>query len=191
MKFVPKTHRTLVAIAVMWAAVVSGCSSDTGTGENQAPDGPVPSRGEHDRDGGEHGREGRGEHDRDRGGNAEGEESGTELALAERYDKVRNGARLILAYDAKSNSFKGTVENTTERTLERVRVEVHLSNGIELGPTIPGDLEPGEKRDVELTPKGKDFDGWTAHPEVGNEEQGHSRGEGDGGGRGEHGRGEG
>ena len=57
------------------------------------------------------------------------EESNIELALNEQYDKVRNGARLILAYDAQSNSFKGTVENTTTETLKQVRVEVHLSNG--------------------------------------------------------------
>ncbi len=70
---------------------------------------------------------------------------------------------------------------TTDKTLERVRVEVHLSNGKELGPTTPGDLEPGKKRDVKLTPESKDFDGWTAHPEVGSGEHGH--GEHD---RGEH-----
>ena len=105
----------------------------------------------------------------------EGEESGTELALTERYDEVRNGARLILAYDAQSNCFRGTVENTTDKPLTRVRVEVHLSNGKELGPTTPADLGPGEKRDVTLTATSKDFDRWTAHPEVGGGE--HSRGE--------------
>ena len=45
--------------------------------------------------------------------------------------------RLILHYDAASNSFKGTVENTTSGVLDRVRIEVHLSNGTELGPTTP------------------------------------------------------
>ena len=54
--------------------------------------------------------------------------------LNQHYDEVRNGARLVLTYDAPSNSFNGTVQNTTEETLERVRVEVHLSNGRELGP---------------------------------------------------------
>ncbi len=108
-----------------------------------------------------------------------GEESGTELALNENYDNVRNGVRLILAYDAQSNSFKGTVENTTDKTLKQVRVEVHLSNGTELGPTTPADLEPGEERDVELTATSKDFDGWTAHPEVGSGEHGHGEGDGE------------
>ena len=32
------------------------------------------------------------------------EESGTELTLNETYDKVRNGARLILAYDAQTKA---------------------------------------------------------------------------------------
>lgn len=103
------------------------------------------------------------------------EESGAELALNETYDKVRNGARLILTYDAESNTFKGTVENTTDETLKQVRVEVHLSNGKELGPTTPADLAPGEKKDVQLPATSMDFDGWTAHPEVGEGE--HSNGE--------------
>ncbi len=107
------------------------------------------------------------------------EESGTELALDETYDKTRNGARLILTYDAESNSFKGTVENTTDEILKQVRVEVHLSNGKEIGPTTPVDLAPGEKSDVLLTATSKDFDGWTAHPEVGEGEQGHGEEQGE------------
>ena len=101
------------------------------------------------------------------------EESGAELALDETYDKIRNGARLILAYDAQTNAFKGTVENTTDETLKQVRVEVHLSNGKELGPTTPGDLAPGQKREVQLIAMSTDFDGWTAHPEVGEGEHSH------------------
>jgi len=103
-----------------------------------------------------------------------GEESGTKLALDQTYDKVRNGVRLILAYDATSNSFNGTVENTTDKTLKQVRVEVHLSNGEELGPTTPAELDPGEKRDVKLTATRKEFYWWTAHPEVGSGEHGDS-----------------
>lgn len=106
-----------------------------------------------------------------------GEESNIELVLNERYDKVRNGARLILAYDAQSNSFKGTVENTTDQTLEQVRLEVHLSNGTELGPITPAALSPGEKRGIELAATSNDFDRWTAHPEVGNHGSGGENGE--------------
>ena len=108
------------------------------------------------------------------------EESSTELTLNETYDNVRNGARLILAYDEQSNSFKGTVANTTDETLTQIRVEVHLSNGTELGPTTPVNLEPGAESEVELTATSRDFDRWTAHPEVENGEHGQ------GGGNGEH-----
>lgn len=149
-------------------------------------------RGEHEGKKG-HGERERGEHDRDGEGHhglgEKGEESGKELKLNQKYDRTRNGARLILAYDPKSNSFKGTVENTTKKTLERVRVEVHLSNGKELGPTRPRNLKAGKKRKVTLKAKSRNFDGWTAHPEVGNEEHG-ERGEGEHGRRerGEHGK---
>ena len=117
------------------------------------------------------------------------EEAGTELALDESYDAVRNGARLVLTYDAQSNSFNGFVENTTDDTLKQVRVEVHLSNGVELGPTTPTDLNPGESLDISLTATNKDFDGWTAHPEVGESgggEHGHGEGDGEHGEEGEH-----
>ncbi|MDE0638588.1 MAG: hypothetical protein OXI43_22320 [Candidatus Poribacteria bacterium] len=95
------------------------------------------------------------------------EESTVQLALDETYDKIRNGAHLIMLYDAATNSFTGTVENTTSATLTQVRVEIHLSNGIELGPTTPVDLAPGEQIPIELMAEGPAFDTWTAHPEVG------------------------
>jgi hypothetical protein len=106
------------------------------------------------------------------------EESGTEFALDEKYDLVRNGARLVLQYDKQSNSFKGFVENTTDETLKQVRVEVHLSNGTELGPSTPTDLNPGESIDISLKATDKSFDGWSAHPEVGESGSGeHGNGE--------------
>ncbi len=115
----------------------------------------------------------------------DGEESGETLALDETYDYVRKGARLILRYDAEGNSFAGTVQNTTDEVLNIVRVEVHLSNGTELGPTTPVDLAPGETVDVSLAATEELFTGWTPHAEVGEGEHG---GEGeDGEDDGEHG----
>ena len=186
MKRLPNIQKAISASAVMLAALICGCSH-TETGVNQDSDTLTASQGEHDRDIGEGGEEGHGGHDRDgrEHHGEEGEESGTELTLDESYDDVRNGARLVLTYDAQTNSFNGTVENTTEEKLERVRVEVHLSNGKELGPTTPADLGPGEKRDVKLSATSNDFDGWTAHPEVGGSEHGRE-GEHGGEGRGEH-----
>ena len=96
-----------------------------------------------------------------------GEESGTQFGLNETFDEVRAGARLILSYDPDANAFIGTVENTTGAALSRVRVEVHLSNGTELGPTTPIDLEPGQVVDVNLPATNRPFTSWSAHPEVG------------------------
>lgn len=114
------------------------------------------------------------------------EESAVQLGLADTYDSIRAGAHLILAYDAATNSFKGTVRNTTGAILPQVRVEVHLSNGVELGPTTPNDLAPGEQIPVTLIAEGPPFDKWAAHPEVGGS-GGEGAGEHGGEGGGEHG----
>ena len=98
------------------------------------------------------------------------------LALDETYNAVRGGARLILSYDAPSNSFKGTVENTTDGILERVRVEVHLSNGTELGPTTPTDMAPGEVVSISLPATPASFTEWTTHAEVGGGDEGSESG---------------
>lgn len=100
------------------------------------------------------------------GGSKTGEESGVQLALDETYDRVHAGARVILSLNPEDNSFNGYVENTTEDTLNRVRVEVHLSTGVALGPTTPVDLAPGERKEIKLFAKNYEFESWTVHPEV-------------------------
>ena len=121
---------------------------------------------------------------------SDGEEGGgaNALALDEIFDAVRSRARLILKYDAPSNSFKGTVENTTNGVLGRMRVEVHLSNGAELGPTTPTDMAPGEVVTINLPATPASFTGWTAHAEVGGGGEGSESG-GEHGSDGEHGSG--
>ena len=109
-----------------------------------------------ERDGEEHSEE----HDE------EGEESGVQIARDATWDATRNGARLVLSFDAASNAFVGTVENTTAGTLCAVRVEVHLSAGIELGPTERTDVPSGGTTAVTLPTGGRDFTTWTAHPEI-------------------------
>lgn len=118
-------------------------------------------------------------------GGEEGRAANT-LAPDETFDQVRAGARLILNYDAPSNSFKGTAENTTNNVLTRVRIEVHLSNGAELGPTTPTNLAPGDVLAITLPSTPAPFSGWVAHAEVGGGREGSgehgSRGERSGGG---------
>ena len=153
--------------AILSAVIVTGCMGETGHEDGRDSEHATASQGISEREGGESG----GEHTRGREGNESGEqgaegsgehgpggesghesdgaggeeESGVALSLDETFEDVRRGTLLVLNYDAPSNSFKGTVENTTEGVLERVRVEVHLSNGTELGPTTPTDMAPGEE----------------------------------------------
>ena len=137
--------------------------------------GPAPHTG------GEGGEDRGGEHGP--GAGAGGEESSANmLAPGETFDMVRSGARLILSYDVPSNSFKGTVENTTGSVLNQVRIEVHLSNGTELGPTTPTSIAPGEMLAIILPATQASFTGWVAHAEVGGgDKESESGGEHDGG----------
>ena len=145
-----------------------------------AGSGPVPHTG------GEGSESGDGESGIEHGSGGE-EGSGTNtLSLDETFEEVRGGARLILNYDAPSNSFKGTVENTTNGVLNRVRIEVHLSNGTELGPTTPIDMPPGAVAVVNMPATQASFTGWIAHAEVGGGESGGEHGSGNKSG-GEHG----
>ena len=95
------------------------------------------------------------------GGDSAERSGANALALDEIYDVTRNGARLILRYDVENNQFIGTVENTISAVLTRVRVEIHLSNGVELGPTTPTDLAAGEILDIVLDAGAQIFDSWT------------------------------
>ncbi len=178
--------------AMLSAALVLGCTDNTGTEGGRDGDLPTASQSVSEEGGGESG----GEH----GGGGEGSESGGEgtegvgesgsggegsggegsegsgsgeegsanmLTPDETFDMVRGGARLIMRYDAPSNTFKGTVENTTNNILRQVRIEVHLSNGVELGPTTPTSIAPGEVLTITLPAAQASFTGWVAHAEVG------------------------
>ncbi len=132
---------TMIAFALV--AGITGCSTDE---ENPSTENPVASGGSD-------------------------EESSVRYGLNDKYDNVRNGARLVISYDAATDAFTGTVTNTTNGILTQVRVEVHLYNGTvtvdELGPTPNVDLQPGASHAITLPVGGQSFTEWVAHPEVG------------------------
>ena len=76
--------------------------------------GPVPHTGGEGAEGGA----GEGAGGEGHGSGGEEGSGANQLAPDETFDMIRSGARLILNYDAASNSFKGTVENTTSDVLE-------------------------------------------------------------------------
>jgi hypothetical protein len=130
--------------------------------------------GEHaSRESGEHGPEGEGEHGGKEGEGShgeEGEESGTRYTLNQTCEEVRKGVLLNLKYDKSSSTFTGTVKNISKEAVKRVRVEVHLSNKVELGPTKALDLAPGKQAGVKLSAKDQTFTWWSAHAESGDSE---------------------
>ena len=185
--------RVLIMPLMVCSVFLYSCKSEAQEHKN-AEKNQVEGSG-HDKDGKGHGKEAkghdndettamRGEHRRDKGERGEAEEDATEFGLNDTYDVTKHGVRLTLKYDKKSNSFIGVMENTTNVPITRVRVEVHLSNGTELGPTIPMTLDAKMKQNIVLKATTKKFKGWTTHAEVGNMEAGHgSNGEKGGEGR--------
>ncbi|MCY3791580.1 MAG: FxLYD domain-containing protein [Gemmatimonadetes bacterium] len=140
------------------------------------------------------------------GEGSEGGDIAQQLAPDQSYDQTRNGARLTMSYSPSQDAFYGIVENTTNQTLTRVRVEIHLTDQsgaiiAELGPTTPTDLAPGGRLLINLSAAGQTFAGWSPHAEVGSGEGGeggggegggeHGSGAGGGEGGGEHGSGAG
>ena len=148
------------------AGILVGCTGDS---ESETRSGETA---------GEHGSGGEGGTEGAEGGGGGEEGSAVMLAPDETFDAVRGGARLIMGYDPAANSFTGTVANTTDNPLTRVRIEVHLDNGTELGPTTPVDLAPGEVMAVNLPSTQASFTGWVAHAEVGSGEGGGEHGTG-------------
>jgi len=167
----------IVLIVILLLSAVSGCSGSNGNIEGSGGEsgesghaGGSEGSDEAGHGGGEAAESSHNKTDGEGGTACGSEESGNTLALDEVYDFVRYGTRLVLQYDSTSNSFMGTVENTTTGTLTNVRVEVHLSNGIELGTTTPVDLAPGQIIDVVLPATSQGFTGWSPHAEVGSVE---------------------
>ena len=166
-----------VLAALIGAGVVLGCTGDNGivegrdSGSSAVATQEISERGGGE-SGGEHGPGGEAAGGEGGSGMGSEEASGANLAPDETFDAVRGGARLILNYDAASNAFTGNVENTTGSVLTNVRIEVHLSNGTELGPTTPVDLAPGQVMDINLPSTTASFAGWIAHAEVGSGAEG-------------------
>ena len=197
-ELIKKTKTFLIGLGVAGiagAVVLTGCMGNTKVEYDQEAGGTAVtvSQGIGERSGneagGEHpgGSEGTGSEGAEGSGTGGGSEEATanQLAPDQTFDMVRSGARLIMNYDPATNSFNGTVENTTNGTLTRVRIEIHLSNGTELGPTTPIDMAPGQTVAITLPSTPQPFTGWIAHAEVGGGEGGGEHGATGAGGAGE------
>ena len=94
-------------------------------------------------------------------------ESGTQYGLADEAKEARSGIDLVMRYDSQQEMFTGTLTNTTNATVSNVRVEIHLSNGTELGPTPRMNMTGGQASPVTLDASGQNFNQWSVHVELG------------------------
>ncbi len=94
-------------------------------------------------------------------------ESGTQYQLSETARERRSGVDLVLRYDQPNETFTGTLTNTTGAPVADVRIEIHLSNGVELGPTPRIVIGAGESSPVELDARGQSFTAFSVHIEIG------------------------
>ena len=174
MRTVKETTRRLLPIvtALVLSLGLAACGAESqpdadGAGESTLAQ-QTAERGE-ERDGGEH-EEADGDEHSDGGDGEEhgeeGEESGVYIARTASWSETRNDAWLQLSFNSASNSFVGRVSNTGNEPLCDVRVEVHLSTGIELGPTERTGVPYGGSINVTLPSGGEEFATWTAHPEM-------------------------
>lgn len=167
--------RLIILFSISIGLLITGCSSEDSEhshGENADHTHEQTAQQTEET---EHPHEHNGESEHEDEHSHESGESNEQLELDETYDQLRRGTRLTLSYTEETGLFTGSVENTTEELLPQVRVVVHLSNGTELGPTTPVDLDPGQSQSIELSADSEEFDQWTASTETGSSE--HSHGE--------------
>ena len=87
----------------------------------------------------------------------------SDLYPNEKYDAVRYGVHVVLAYDSEATAFSGTVRNTTAERIDGIRIVVRLSDGATLGPAVLDAIPPDSELDVELKTERDDFSGWSVH----------------------------
>lgn len=107
----------------------------------------------------------------------EPEESGTQYGLSDTAREARSGVESVIRFDSARRVFAGTVRNGTDATVRQVRVEVHLSSGVELGPAPSVDLRPRQSAPVELRAGSREFNKFSTHVEIGVGEHGGEHGD--------------
>ncbi|MCY4390096.1 MAG: hypothetical protein OXC18_23605 [Desulfurellaceae bacterium] len=118
----------------------------------------------------EGGGEGGGEHGSGGEGGGEGSnEASPPTLISTPFSGVFQNQHFMFAFDASNSSFRGSVENRTNTLICRSRTEVHLGVGtrvVEMGPTIPENLDPGETLNVVMTIEGHEPETYALHPEA-------------------------
>ena len=150
------------------ASAPAGGASSEGSegGEGSAEHGAAGEGSEGGEHGGGEGSEGGGEGSE---GGESGEEANPSIPIGDSYAGVNAGQTFDFGYEADTGLFRGTVENTSASLVCASRTEIHLgtpSGVVELGPTIPEDLEPGDVLYVVMYQDGPEPQTCILHPEA-------------------------
>ena len=157
------------------AAGASGEGSEGGEGSGEHGAAGEGSEGGGHGAGGEHGGGGEGSEGGGEGseggesGGESGEEANPSIPINEPYAGVNAGQTFDFRYEADTGLFRGTVENTSAGLVCASRTEIHLGTPmgvVELGPTIPEDLGPGDVLYVVMYQDGPEPDTYILHPEA-------------------------
>lgn len=150
-----------------WVVVVEtfGCASaPEGTGGEGGEGG---GEGGNEHGGGEHGGGGEGGGEGDEGG--DGNEDAPTIPIGEVASGTFGKAEYSFLYDMQEMAFRGTVHNPTVEFICGSKTEIHMGIGgtqvVELGPTIPDNLSPGETIKVVMTAPAYMPDAYAVHPE--------------------------
>lgn len=82
------------------------------------------------------------------------------------YDDTINGVHVIFKYMGDDDKyFFGSRMNLTDETIEGFQIGVHLSNGMDLGPTPVGDLLPGQEGSMMIDAEVAEWEKWAANVE--------------------------
>ena len=148
------------------AGGASGEGSEGGEGSGEHGAGGEGSEGSGEHGSGGEGSEGGGEGSE---GGESGEEANPSIPIKDPYAGVNAGQTFDFRYEADTGLFRGTVENTSAGLVCASRTEIHLgtpSGVVELGPTIPEDLEPGDVLYVVMYQDGPEPQTYILHPEA-------------------------
>ena len=103
------------------------------------------------------------------GGGESGEEANPSIPIDRPYAGENAGQTSDFAYDTGTGLFQGTVENTSTGLICDSRTEIHLGAAlgvVELGPTIPEHLAPGDVLYVVMYQDGPEPHTYILHPEA-------------------------
>jgi len=84
------------------------------------------------------------------------------FSKADTLMKTYKGIHLALYYDNESESFTGTIENTTEEQLCGITINASTGNDDKLGMTEPTNLESRQSSRVNIPARDTGFENWSA-----------------------------